>query len=197
MFFQAVTIPQPPQTAELFDGAQKLLNNPGAQQLAQISSSFYLSNLGTFKAVAILLSALFICGTIFFAIKTGWIALRVDRVRDVLLKTDMPKKRSLKVWQEVQKHFYAGDDNSLKLALLEADKILDEALRLAGFRGENLGERLKKLNDAQLPNLNEIWEAHKLRNRLAHETDFKLNRNTAERALAIYEQAFRDLGLLD
>ena len=197
MFFQAITIPQPPQTSELLDRAKTILGNPHVQELAQISSNIYLSNLGFLKVAAVLVSAFFIAATIYFAIKTGWLAVHIDRVQDVILKSNMPKKRSIRVWQTVQRHFYAGDENSLKLALLEADKILDEALRLAGFRGENLGERLKKLTEAQLPNLNDIWEAHKLRNRLAHETDFRLNRDTAERALAIYEQTFRDLGLLD
>ncbi len=161
------------------------------------SLSWYANHLPLLKTIGFVFSCGFIGLTIFFAIRTGWIALRVDRMRDVILKTNMPKKRSMKIWQRVQTHFYAGDDNSLKLAILEADKILDEALRLAGFRGESLGDRLKKLDESKLPNLQDVWEAHKLRNRLVHETDFKLNRNTAERALAIYEQAFKDLGLLD
>jgi len=176
---------------------QSAIHDPRVQQLAQVGSNLYSSNLLLLKIISFLVSAFFIGSTIFFAIKTGWLATRVDRIEDVVLKTDTPKRRSLKSWEKVQAHFFQGDDNSLKLALLEADKILDEALRLAGVRGENLGERLKRVTDAQLPNLQDIWEAHKLRNRLAHEQDFKLNRNTAERALAVYEQAFKDLGMLE
>lgn len=177
-----------------------VLNSQQANELIEESSniySSYLPYLPLIKTVSIILSVLFIAGTIFSAVRTGWLALRVDRVRDVILKSNMPKKRSIKVWQTVQRHFYAGDDNSLKLALLEADKVLDEALRVAGFRGENLGDRLKNLDESKLPNLQEVWEAHKLRNRLVHETDFKLNRDMAEKALGIYEKTFRDLGLLD
>ena len=122
------------------------------------SLSWYTSNLPLLKTSGLILSCIFIALTIFFAVRTGWIALRVDRVRDVILKTNLPKKRSMKIWQRVQTHFYAGDDNSLKLALLEADKVLDEALRLAGFRGESLGDRLKKLDESKLPNLPDVWE---------------------------------------
>ncbi len=181
--------------------AQNILSNPrvqqGAHQLAQMGSAFYFSHLGIFEFISVIVSGTLIAATVFFIIKTGWLAVRIDRVEDVILKADTPKRKSLKTWGKVQQHFFQGDENSLKLALLEADKILDEALRLAGIMGENLGDRLKKINESQLPNLQDIWEAHKLRNRLAHEQDFKLNRNTAERALAIYEQAFKDLGLLD
>lgn len=183
--------------SQLIAQINRALEDPGVQELAQLSTAFYSSNLGLLKAASILLTAFFVIGTIFFIVKTGWLALRVDRVRDVILKTNLPKHHSIKAWRSVQKHFFAGDDNSLKLAIIEADNILDEALRLAGFMGENLGDRLKKVNTSQLTNIQEVWEAHKLRNRLVHETDFRLNRNLAERALAIYEKTFRDLGLLD
>jgi hypothetical protein len=174
-----------------------VINNPRLQGLEQKSLAAYFSNLDLFKVISIVISAFFIGCTVYFIIKTGWLALRLDRIKDVILKSNMPKKRSIKAWQGIKKHFFAGDEANLKLALLEADKVLDETLRLSGFQGETLGDKLKRIQPAQLPNIQEIWEAHKLRNRLAHEPNFNLNRDLAERALTIYEQAFKDLGLLD
>ncbi len=174
-----------------------ILENPQVQTLKNSSELLYFSHLGLFKIISVLLSAFFVTCAIFFAIKTGWIALRVSRVEDVFLKRNLPKKRSVRAWREIQRHFFAGSDNDLKLALIEADKTLHEALKHAGFRGENIGDILKNLDESKLPNIQEVWEAHKLRNRLAHETDFRLSRDTAERALTVYEQTFRDLGLLD
>lgn len=175
----------------------RVLNSPEAQQIEQKSVAIYFSNLDLLKVISVLISALFVAGVVYFAIKTGWAAVRIDRVEDVFLKNDMPKKRSIKAWQNIKKHFFAGSDADLKLAIFEADKVLDEVLRLAGFPGETLGDKLKNIKQEKLPNIQDVWEAHKLRNRLAHETDFKLNRDIAERALTIYEQTFRDLGLLD
>ncbi|MBU6500314.1 MAG: hypothetical protein KGJ89_00590 [Patescibacteria group bacterium] len=174
-----------------------VLKSQQVQQVEQQTLNVYSSNLGYLKAGSILLTIFFLISCVFFMVKTGWLALRIDRVEDVLLKSDMPRKRSIKVWNKIKTHFFAGDDNSLKLALIEADNVLDEALRLAGFRGDNLGERLKQIEESQLANIQEVWEAHKLRNRLVHETDFKLNRNIAEKALTIYEETLKDLGLLD
>ncbi len=171
--------------------------NSGVQPSVNQFMSSYLSNLPELKALSIFLTVFFVASTIYFMIRTGWLPTRIDRAEDVILKRNLPKRRSMKGWRHIQKHFFKGDDNSLKIALIEADKILDEALKAGGFKGENLGERLKKITEAQLPNLDEVWEAHKLRNRLVHETDFKLNRDTAERALGVYERTFKDLGLLD
>ena len=187
----------PPQPSDFLAQINKVIESPDVQGPLQASISLYLSSLGELKVVAILVSAFFIISTIFFAIKTGWLALRADRVSDVILKTNLPKKRSIKAWRRIERHFFTGDENDLKLALIESDTLLDEALRLAGFRGVDLGDRLKKINSAQVTNLDEIWEAHKLRNRLVHEAGFKLSRDTAERALTVYKKTLADLGILD
>ena len=176
---------------------QKIATNPKALIMQAQISNFWSHNLGFIKALAILLTAFFVGSAIFFLIKTGWIQLRVDRIRDVILRSNMPKKRSVRAWREVQKHFFAGTDGELKAAIIEADNMMDEVLRTAGFRGQTLGDRLKQITSAQLENIDQIWEAHKLRNRIAHETDFKMNRDLAERALAIYQKTFKDLELLD
>ena len=175
----------------------QIISNPLTYVFVQRIIDFYKDNLGAFKAGSIIVTFVLLGATIFFMIRTGYIAVRVDRFRDVILKTNLPKKRSIRAWRHVTGHFARGDENSLKVAVIEADNLLDEALRLAGYRGANLGERLKKITSAELPLINEIWEAHKLRNRMAHETNFRLDRATAERALEVYQKVFQDLGILD
>ncbi|HUZ93039.1 MAG TPA: hypothetical protein VNG29_03540 [Candidatus Paceibacterota bacterium] len=176
---------------------QNLISTSTLRSVGAHSLSVYSSYLPLLKTISIFVSSFFVIATVFFIARTGWLTVRLDRVEDVVMKKNLPKERSKKTWQKVQRHLFAGDDANLKLALLEADKVLDDALRHAGIRGNNLGDRLKGLDEAKLPNLQQVWEAHKLRNRLVHESDFKLNRDTAERALAIYEEAFKKLGLLD
>lgn len=158
---------------------------------------FFRANLSYLKALSIFLTVFMFGATIFFAIKTGWIATRVDRVRDVVLKSDLPKKRTIKAWRNITHHYFAGDEANLKLALIESDKVLDDALKIAGYRGETLGDRLKQLTHNDLSVINEIWEAHKLRNQIVHEQNFRLDRKIAERSLAVYRKAFEELGLLE
>jgi hypothetical protein len=165
--------------------------------LAQSVSAIYASHLTILEAVSVFISAILIGATIYFIIKTGWLALRINRVQDVILKTDVPKREAKKKWIVIQEHFFTGGDNDLKIAILEADKVLDEALRGAGIQGGTLGDRLKKIKPSQLSDIDAIWQAHKLRNQIAHENDFKLKRDLAERALGIYEKALHELKVLD
>jgi hypothetical protein len=168
-----------------------------AGHLGQTALATYNANLFILEILAILVSAVFIVGTIIIIVKTGWLSIRVDRVRDVILKTDMPKKHAKETWNTVQKHFFSGNPNDLKMSIVEADNMLNDALRYAGIRGTNLGERLKNIKRSQMPNLEDVWGAHKLRNEIAHETSFVLKRDTAEHALETYNVALKNLGVFD
>ncbi len=78
-------------------------------------------------------------------------------------------------------------------AILEGDKLLDLLLEKRGYTG-TLGEKLKKA-DRQLECIQEVWSAHKLRNRIAHEFDVKIEPRDAKRALASYKKAYHSWGV--
>lgn len=61
---------------------------------------------------------------------------------------------------------------TLQQLLIETDKLLDYALQQRKIKGGTLGERLKNAKDLfDHSSYNNVWEAHKLRNRLVHEVD--------------------------
>lgn len=81
------------------------------------------------------------------------------------------------------------------LAVIDADKLLDEALIKSGYRGKTMGERMVSAQRA-LSNNDSAWFAHKLRNRLVHEPGVRLRQNDAKNALAGIRQGLKDLGVL-
>ena len=87
------------------------------------------------------------------------------------------------------------NDASYQFAILSADKLLDKALKESGITGETMGDRLKQA-DKLLENINGVWAAHKLRNRIAHEVDGTVNRTVAKKMLRIYKNALKDLGAI-
>jgi|SRR6185437_11461855 len=168
-----------------------------AQAFSESALNGYFSHLGLLEFLGLVVSLAIFAAIIYFAIETGWWATRVDRFRDVILRSNMSKTRAQAAWGVILQHFYRGSDSDLKVAIIEADKLLNEALREAGMMGTQIGDRLKKATDAQIPNLDDVWQAHKLRNQIAHESNFRLKRDLAERALGIYESALKNMGLLD
>ena len=85
---------------------------------------------------------------------------------------------------------------SYNMAVVEGDKLLDKALVEMGMPGKTMGERLKKCGQDKFSRTNAVWNAHKLRNQIAHEPGFKLEYHQAKHALDIYKQALRDLGAI-
>lgn len=83
----------------------------------------------------------------------------------------------------------------MMLAVIDADRLLDEALMRKGFKGKTMGERLVAAQKALSDN-DAVWYAHKLRNRLVHEPHVRLKKDEAKNALAGFKQALRDLEAL-
>lgn len=89
----------------------------------------------------------------------------------------------------------ASNESTFALAVINADKLLDTALKKRNFKGETMGERLISAKNA-LSRRQRVWEAHKLRNRLVHEEVAKLDRKRTMEALKGFESALKDLGAL-
>ena len=51
---------------------------------------------------------------------------------------------------DIEKHIASDNPNDWKLAIIEADIVLDEALKKLGYNGVSLGERLKGISPGQL-----------------------------------------------
>lgn len=88
-----------------------------------------------------------------------------------------------------------GEEASSHLAILNADKLLDEALKARGFKGKTMGSRMKNAGTT-LSNNNAVWAAHKLRNRIAHESDVSIQAKTVRYTLQSFKKALQDLGAL-
>ena|SRR3989338_8572822 len=172
------------------------------QLIAQLSDGVYGIDwegyFATFKAFMIIASLIL---AFFFA-------MVVYKLR-TLIKSDIqqitegltPPKEGRTVydnkWQEIKEHLNSTNSSEWKFAIVEADKLVDEILKQAGYEGETMGERLLMVKQGDIPNINGLWMAHKLRNQLVHQVDFELYHGTAIEAIRAFEAVLRDLGAID
>lgn len=98
-------------------------------------------------------------------------------------------------WQDIENMATRGSELDRKMAVLEADKLLDTALKSLAMPGTTLGERLK-FAQYKYPDLRDVWGAHRVRNQLAHEAGFRLDAGTARRALNGFQKALTRLGAI-
>ncbi len=107
----------------------------------------------------------------------------------------MSRKEIARRWVEVRKTSQQGLMGA-KLAIMEADTMLDVGLKSMMIPGATLGERLK-VACYKYPKLQNVWWAHKLRNQLAHEATFQISSHRALQAIDEFERALQTLNVLD
>lgn len=96
-------------------------------------------------------------------------------------------------WERVKDLINSHNTNDWRQAIIEADIILEEMLDRMGYEGESIGDKLKQIEESDFVTLNKAWEAHKIRNHIAHRGgDFLFSKSEAERVIKLYEQVFEE-----
>jgi hypothetical protein len=98
-------------------------------------------------------------------------------------------------WENVLGYLSSLNQSDWKLAVMEADSMLEDMTDQMELDGDNLGEKLKASNKEKFKTLDDAWEAHLVRNKIAHEgTQFELSQHEANRVITLYENVFREFG---
>jgi hypothetical protein len=96
-------------------------------------------------------------------------------------------------WMHIQSLMAGDQPSQWREAIIEADILLEDILRRQGHTGAGVGEMLKQANTANFVTLDNAWEAHKVRNDIAHRgSELELSETNARRAIAKYETVFRE-----
>jgi hypothetical protein len=100
-------------------------------------------------------------------------------------------------WSKTLEYLFSQHSSDWKLAIIEADSMLEVLLDRLGFKGETLGDKLKAANQENFPQLSTAWEVHTIRNRIAHEgLAFELSQHEAKRVISLYEGIFHSYGFI-
>ena len=96
-------------------------------------------------------------------------------------------------WKAIQKRFDAGTEYEYKLAVMGAEELFNDVLIDKGFPGKTFDERIREVGKAQLPNLEEILDAHKIRNVVAYDPNYKITKEDAQKVLVTFEKGIRSI----
>lgn len=119
-----------------------------------------------------------------------------SRVRESQPAASVPPREIVQPWQVLLHRLESLNPSDWNIAVIQADAIFDAVLKDMGLAGETMGERLRGLDRSKLTSLNDVWEAHKIRNRIVHEAERVLTHSEAKRAVTLFEKALRELEYL-
>ncbi len=96
-------------------------------------------------------------------------------------------------WEMVAGLMASPSESDWRRAILEADILLAALLTERGLVGDSVGEQLKMANPLQFTTLDLAWEAHRMRNALAHLGEgFPLTERDARATIELYRRVFEE-----
>ncbi len=154
-----------------------------------------------YSVLAILFSLLFFIGFIYSKIRFAQMfEIKDQRLLDaeIMWASKHNKVGSKNTrWESIQKKIKENNPESWRIAIIEADILLDETLADAGYPGQSLGEKLKGANPQSFTTVQDAWDAHKVRNDIAHVgSDFVLTQKRAQDAILRFERVFREFDVI-
>ena len=122
--------------------------------------------------------------------------LRREEAR--LLYPEAPVEKEVNPqWQRILTHVESVHENDRRLAILEADIILNELLDKMSLPGETIGDKLKAVEKSHFTTIDNAWEAHKIRNQIAHQGEaFLINQREAKRVIELYRSVFEEFQII-
>lgn len=101
-------------------------------------------------------------------------------------------------WSRVIEQGRGDDEHKWRLAILEADIMLNELLDTLGYKGETMADKMKQVDRSKFNTIDLAWEAHAFRNRIAHQSQtVGLDRQEVRRVLSMYERVFREFSFVE
>jgi hypothetical protein len=175
---------------------EKLIENDWQAFMAGVS--FWWN---VYSVFAILLALLFFAGFVYAKIRFS----QLSEIEQDALKREEARwaekyggvRSENDRWSTIQDHLIKEDPTAWRIAIIEADIFLEEVLTNAGYVGNTIGDKLKSANTTSFSTLQDAWEAHKVRNEIAHAgSDFILTKKMAQETLVRFERVFREFGAI-
>ena len=147
------------------------------------------------KAYFIIAGFVFIAVIVFLFFKLRQLERKIKVASTVSFKEDEepPQGRSGK-WKDIKNKINSDNIEDWKEAIIIADSILDDIFSRMGYKMDGLGEKLKNIEPSDFASLQEVWDAYKVRSRIAREgAHFEISHEEARDTLAKYEKGLKEL----
>jgi hypothetical protein len=115
-------------------------------------------------------------------------------IREALARDAEQERNENPRWKYIQTLVDSPNESDWRIAIIEADTMLDEILENRGYSGMTLAEKLKEVDAGAFSSLQSAWDAHAMRNKIAHEgSEFSITELEARRTIKMFQNVFEEL----
>ncbi len=146
------------------------------------------------KVVFIFFSVVFFIAIVYFMFRSTYLKYQfIIDVTEFFQIQPAAARKMAKRWKRIQKMADSGIESNYKLALIEADDLLDNVLKNKGFSGETFEEKIKQAGEIQIPDSERILQAHQTRNQAVYEPDYQLEAERLREILEVYKETIKNV----
>lgn len=179
-----------------------------AEVILAIRNFFLTTDIFIFiKIILAVLAVFFVCIITYSLIKIfELLDLEDEELEHELLRHEQLSKQAEEIpvitrnlkWESARDKVFSDNQSDWKLAILEADVVLDDFLTERGYQGSGVGEKLKDAEQVgDFRGIQDAWTAHKKRNTIAHEgSENEVSKRDAVSTIALYEKVFEEEGYI-
>ncbi len=167
----------------------------------------YLTNLALIPApysqivavlrVLFLIFSFFLIGLIIYAlVHTQWLRYRFFENSSEFFKSKpYGTDQYLKKWKQISNRINNNLEAEYKLAIMEADLMLESILKGMGYIEETVEKKLINVTSTEISNIEELKKVRKARNDIVYDPDYQLSKEKTKEVLDVYAATFKELGL--
>ncbi|MCX6764961.1 MAG: hypothetical protein NT148_00240 [Candidatus Nealsonbacteria bacterium] len=146
------------------------------------------------KIIFIIISAALAINIFFLIAHSSWFAWRykMDLHEFKEFKPLEAGEMSVK-WKKVEDRMKTKSEAEYKLAVLEAEDLLKQALKMDGYEGDTLEVQLGKVDSSDISDTSKVLKAHNFRNKIVKDEEIKVSFNEARAAVDDYKKAFEEM----
>ncbi len=147
-----------------------------------------------FKIIFIIVSIIFFAAIVYYVLNTSYLRhLFIYDLEDASSWKDYGRGKISKKWQKIKKRLEKDNEAEYKLALIEADKMLDDVLKEMGHGEESLNDKLRHLSSSDVSNLEELLKANEICQNIIRDPDYRLDKEKAGEIISIFEESLKGL----
>ncbi|MDO8561926.1 MAG: hypothetical protein Q7S05_03810 [bacterium] len=158
-----------------------------------------VSGWGAFVSTSMVISLLLMAVIIYCSVRIRQVRhmerMKFEAAAHPVAAKDVPRTQLR--WNRIMEQARSENEQSWRLAILEADIMLNELLDMKGYKGDTMADKMKQIDKADFNTIDDAWDAHKVRNRIAHDgSAHQLNDHETRRVISLYEHVFKEAGVI-
>lgn len=115
-------------------------------------------------------------------------------IHEALMREKERSRNANPRWHYIQTLVESPNDSDWRVAIMEADSMMEEVLKEKGLSGLTVSELLEGAKESGYRSIQDAWDAHLVRNQIAHDgSDFPLSQLEARRVIKMFQNFFEEL----